>query len=326
MSGQLHGADLDELDRLSRGFNTSAGQLSRVLTSASGEIGASTRLWNGHDAEAFRRQWASLHRARLQAAISALRTAGETVARNRDQQELTSATGASAATALQLPGFAEDVVDFLFGDVANFWNGGDDDDFPIGQVLAALLKAPRVLRGELPLFNTGVVGRNLAQLLLRGPGPLPQAGAWLQTPGATNVFRTAGIVGGVASTGLGLYDLYQQGNPIDAFEREGAGYVADVAGTAFSASTTAFLVAPNPVTGALMIGTGAVWIGAEVVDNWDDISGFAGDTWDAGVDLVGDGFDAAGDVLDAGGDLLGGGLDLAGDIGGGIVSSVKDWF
>lgn len=40
--------------------------------------------------------------------------------------------------------------------------------------------------------------------------------------------------------------LVDQGNPVDAYRREGAAYVADVAGTAFSASTTAFLVAPNP--------------------------------------------------------------------------------
>ena len=126
---------------------------------------------------------------------------------------------------------------------------------------------------------------------------------------------------GVA-TGFGLYDLYQQGNPIDAFRENGAGYVADVAGTAFSASTTAFLIAPNPVTGALVIGTGVVWAGAEIVDHWDDIAAWSSDAWDAGTGFVGDAWDvgtgAVGDAWDAGTDFIGGIGSGAKDFVGGI--------
>jgi hypothetical protein len=77
------------------------------------------------------------------------------------------------------------------------------------------------------------------------------------------------------SDGMAVYD---HGNPISAFERDGAGYVADVARLGFSTSTTAFLVAPNPITGGVVIVTGVVWAGAEVVDHWDEIAEFWGET------------------------------------------------
>jgi len=34
------------------------------------------------------------------------------------------------------------------------------------------------------------------------------------------------------------------------------------------------------VTGAAAVGSGLVWAGAEVVDNWDDISDRASKAWD----------------------------------------------
>ncbi|MFC7468463.1 hypothetical protein ACFQVA_14250 [Actinomadura keratinilytica] len=62
-----------------------------------------------------------------------------------------------------------------------------------------------------------------------------------------------------------------QGNPKEAFKREGAGYVADVAEVGFNASLTAATVAPNPVTIGLAVGTGLVYAGAKVVANWDEV-------------------------------------------------------
>ena len=116
-----------------------------------------------------------------------------------------------------------------------------------------------------------------------------------RAPGGLGLMRGLGVVGGVYGTASGVVNLVQQGNPIEAFEREGAGYVADVAETAFSASTTAFLIAPNPVTGALAVGSGLVWAGAEVVDHWDEISEGASKAWDTVTDA--DTWKSVGDTL-----------------------------
>jgi hypothetical protein len=175
---------------------------------------------------------------------------------------------------------------FFGGDLANFWTGGTAG-MAYGAVGAGLLRIFRTGRwlvnpenpALFPTFNTGLVGRGLSAVGSRLP-LLAKPAAWLQTPGATMAFRGLGVAGGTISTALDVKNLVEQGNPVDAFHREGAGYVADVAKTGFSASTTAFMLAPNPVTGAFVIGTGAVWAGAEIVDNWDDITETAGDAWD----------------------------------------------
>ncbi|MBC9227171.1 hypothetical protein GL325_12630 [Aeromicrobium sp. 636] len=220
---------------------------------------------------------------------------------------------------MSLAGIQEQLNDML-GEYlgAEFGNiFGNDDDFPLISLATALGKMTKMSRGVAPVFQTGLVGRTMltklaqqsgragdwARWMLNGPRHLaPPASLlkppkWVNTPGSPlrnagwgspSSFRTSGlgamrglgIVGGVVSTGAGVANLVQQGNPIDAFEREGAGYVADVAETAFSASTTAFLVAPNPVTGALAVGSGLVWAGAEVVDHWDEISETASKAWD----------------------------------------------
>lgn len=194
---------------------------------------------------------------------------------------------------------------------------GNDEDFPLVSIATALGKMTKMSKGVAPVFQTGLVGRTMltrlaqqsgragdwARWMLAGPRhaapptSLLKAPKWVNAPGSMlrnagwgdplnfrasglGFMRGLGIVGGVVSTGAGVANLVQQGNPVDAFQREGAGYVADVAETAFSASTTAFLIAPNPVTGALAVGSGLVWAGAEVVDHWDDISETASDVWD----------------------------------------------
>jgi uncharacterized protein YukE len=342
MSGTLHGADLEALDMLASQLERQAAQLSTLTNQATSGVTTLARLWEGPDSAQYRQLWHTTHRPKMNFATQELRDAVATIQRNRQAQDLTSSAngggvsgwgggpGSLGASALNFgdDSVVGDITDFLFGDIANFWGGGDDG-FPVGSLGAALLRMSRVARGDLPLFNTGFVGTRLASLLQGGPGVLGQAGTWLASPGASTFFKWAGVTGGVVSTGVGLYDLYQQGNPIDAFQENGAGYVADVASTAFSASSTAFLLAPNPVTGALVLGTGAVWLGAEVVDNWDSITDWTSDTWDAGTDFVGDvggaAVDLGGDALDLAGDLGGGALDLAGDIGNKLTSP-SDWF
>ncbi|MFJ8308935.1 MULTISPECIES: PE-PGRS family protein [unclassified Streptomyces] len=87
--------------------------------------------------------------------------------------------------------------------------------------------------------------------------------------------RGAGIVGGVFSTGVSAANVISQGNPVEAFKKNGAGYVADVAEVGFNASLTAAMVAPNPVTIGLAVGTGIIYGGAKIVEHWDDIKGGA---------------------------------------------------
>lgn len=199
---------------------------------------------------------------------------------------------------------------------ANLFSG---DDLSLVKAGLAIGKWSRMARGVNPVFQTGIVGRLLlprlieqggragtwAQWMLSGAtrhgGPargLLGAPGWVRDPKVRlpsggwgpltqggkltglGLMRGLGVAGGAYSTVSGAYNLYQQGNPVDAFEREGAGYVADVAETAFSASSTAFLVAPNPVTATLAVTSGVVWAGAEIVDNWDDISEGAGEALD----------------------------------------------
>ncbi|MBB5934687.1 mucin-2 [Streptomyces zagrosensis] len=118
-------------------------------------------------------------------------------------------------------------------------------------------------------------------------------GAALKTAG---FWRTTGVVGGVAATGAGAYELYQKGNPVKAFQKDKAGYVADVSGVAFNASLTSAMVAPNPVTIGATVVTGAVYGTALVIDNWDTVKKFPGKVEDAGKwtkDKVSDGMDKA---------------------------------
>lgn len=145
---------------------------------------------------------------------------------------------------------------------------------------------------HLPTFNNGFLGRTVAGAMQRVPA-LQGAGHWLAEPArATSVFRGLGIAGGAVSTGLGAYNLYQQGDPREAFKRDPASYASDVAGTAFSASSTAFLVAPNPVTAGAAAVTGVAWAGTEIWDHHEEI----GQALDDGVDMAAE---AASDVVGA---------------------------
>ncbi|MBO0919767.1 hypothetical protein J1G42_02870 [Cellulomonas sp. zg-ZUI222] len=100
-----------------------------------------------------------------------------------------------------------------------------------------------------------------------------QAGTKLATVARTaGVLRGAGVLGSAASVGFDIAQVASHGNPVEAFRRDGAGYVADIAKTGFDVSLTAALIAPNPVTWGAVAVTGAVYAGAELVDHWDEVS------------------------------------------------------
>ncbi len=107
------------------------------------------------------------------------------------------------------------------------------------------------------------------------------------------IWRYGGAAGGVAATGLSILNVASQGNPIDAYRANGAGYVADLAETGFNASFTAMMVCPNPVTVGATVVTGVAWAGLQAYDHWDDITGavshapdLAGKALDAGATAV----------------------------------------
>jgi hypothetical protein len=236
-----------------------------------------------------------------------------------------------------------------------YWGGGDHQSFPFGGALMAGLKmngvrkwlpmyrswsaltdivAPstkgalalqRQMMEGLPVFNNGLVGRTLAKSMSG-----TNVGNWLSDASkATPFFRRAGIVGGVVSTGIDGYNLIQDGNPVDAFHRDGAGYIADVSKTAFSASTTAFLIAPNPVTGGAVIVSGAVWAGAEAWQHREQIANGvktgANFVWDHSA--IGYAFNHQQDITNA----FNSGVDMASDLASDVhqtldsgVDTVKD--
>lgn len=226
-------------------------------------------------------------------------------------------------------GWPREILNFVLGDVGNFWTGGDDGTMPWGRTAAGLVRTARgpgylynywqaVRPGSIVPFPPAPTTANggLAHLIARrlGPGAL----RWLDSDriaglrSARNASllargqgglgtlvaragwaRGLGVAGGLVSTGVGIAHLAQQGLPHNAFEARGTEYVADVASTAFSASSTAFFVAPNPVTAGATIVTGVAWVGLEAWNHREEIA----EVWNDGVDAVGD---SAGGALDAG--------------------------
>lgn len=151
------------------------------------------------------------------------------------------------------------------------------------------------------------------------------SGARLTSVARTAGFlRGAGVVGGVVSTGMDIANVASQGNPITAFQREGAGYVADIAKTGFDASLTAAIIAPNPITWGAVAVTGIVWGGAELVDHWDEVTAAAGQA----ADWVGDRLDnaahVASEAVDAVADAAGDAVDAVADAAGDAVDAVAN--
>ncbi|RZD59853.1 hypothetical protein C0Q59_17225 [Streptomyces albidoflavus] len=95
------------------------------------------------------------------------------------------------------------------------------------------------------------------------------------TAKVTGFLRAGNILLSAGQTVYGLNNLRLQGNPVDAFQRKGAGYVADVAEVGFNASMTAATIAPNPITFGAVAVTGTVYVTAKVVEHWDEVKGGA---------------------------------------------------
>jgi hypothetical protein len=201
----------------------------------------------------------------------------------------------------------QDVIDDLLRGYHDVWDGNHDQTVPFGQLfMGAKTLWNRVAwlaagGGEVPSLLDSKVGQWAIKLA-----------PWLDSPVVDEVSTTFGVVGGLYQGVKGTIGLVQAGNPVDAFHRDGAKYVAKVAGTALGYSSAAFVACPNPVTGGAVIVSGSVWLGAEAWEHAGQISqgvvtaAHAVDTaWDASVGAVGSALTATSGALD---DLTGGWL------------------
>lgn len=118
--------------------------------------------------------------------------------------------------------------------------------------------------------------------------------------GALRILGVAGSAFATADGVVGLVNNFDENNKL--WEEGGtqgkAHVIGEYAETAFNASMTAALIAPNPVTLGLVAVTGLVWAGAEVVEHWDDITGAVSDAADWVGDTADKAADWAGDRLD----------------------------
>lgn len=89
----------------------------------------------------------------------------------------------------------------------------------------------------------------------------------------SGVLRGLGIGTSAAATVFSGANVISDGlNPVTAFKRQGAGYVADVAEFGFNASLTAAMISPSPFSVGAVVVFGSVYGGAKIVEHWDDIT------------------------------------------------------
>ncbi|WP_405710975.1 hypothetical protein OG264_19210 [Streptomyces xanthophaeus] len=109
-----------------------------------------------------------------------------------------------------------------------------------------------------------------------------ESGGLANAAKAAGAMRGLGIVGSAGATlygvaNLSTYDSEKIANNPDKF-------ASDLTGTAFNATLTAAMVAPNPVTVGLAVGTGVIYAGALAWENRENIA----DAWNTSTDWAGD--------------------------------------
>jgi hypothetical protein len=78
------GADVDELDQLTRTFQSEAAKIGQTISLISSKVHSA--WWEGNDARNFRSQWDGEFRARLAQVQHALEETGQAVCRQANQQ------------------------------------------------------------------------------------------------------------------------------------------------------------------------------------------------------------------------------------------------
>ncbi|MFB7913761.1 hypothetical protein [Streptomyces sp. NPDC056061] len=111
-----------------------------------------------------------------------------------------------------------------------------------------------------------------------------------ESGGLANAAKTAGAMRGLGIVGSAGATLYGVAN-LSTYDSEKIAnnpdkFASDLTGTAFNATLTAAMVAPNPVTVGLAAGTGTgiVYAGALAWENRENIA----DAWNTSTDWVGD--------------------------------------
>ncbi|GGV69544.1 hypothetical protein GCM10010294_26610 [Streptomyces griseoloalbus] len=176
------------------------------------------------------------------------------------------------------------LLGFTPNQAINFFAGSDD--------------MARVYGG---LTHSGQAVTRAGQASLWTVGKAGGFGAAAKTAG---LWRGAGIVGSAGATAFSVANIATMDHAKE-WEKSKAGYLANYAEVGFNASLTAAMVAPNPVTIGLAVGTGIVYGGLKVVEHWDDITEGAGKA----ADWVGDKASDIGDDIADGAKKLGGALN-----------------
>ncbi|GAB2780196.1 hypothetical protein GCM10027073_11110 [Streptomyces chlorus] len=131
-----------------------------------------------------------------------------------------------------------------------------------------------------------------------------KAGGFKAAAKTAGLWRGAGIVGSAGATVFSVANIATMDHAKE-WEKSKAGYLANYAEVGFNASLTAAMVAPNPVTIGLAVGTGIVYGGLKVVEHWDDITEGA----EKAADWVGDKASDLGNEIADGAKKLGSALN-----------------
>jgi hypothetical protein len=131
-----------------------------------------------------------------------------------------------------------------------------------------------------------------------------QRGGLANAAKAAGWIRGAGIVGSAGATAWGVANLATMDHG-KAWKEDKAKYLSNWTGTAFNASLTAAMIAPNPVTIGLAVGTGLAYAGTLIWDNSDKIEAAA----EEAADWVGDKAEKAGAAISDGAKKLGSALN-----------------
>lgn len=308
-NGQMQlGADVEGLDRVAKTFDTAARQIERVGP----EVTSSLQLteWKGQDRQQFESDLKTRIIPQTRRISGELKSLGEAMRRQADQQRRASESmGGSGGFVPGLPGLPGLPGTPLpsIDDIVDWFQSIDWKDL-------AQKGWERIVKPVL----TALKFKTLFQLLQAG-----SLATFLATGGTFGILqkfigaggaRAFGAVTGFISVGLDIWNLVQQGNPIEAFQRDPASYSSDVAQLLFDGSFTAFLLFPNPVTAVIAGVAGVIWLGTEIWDHWDDITAGI----ENGVEWVGDRFtdvtNWAGGVADDVGDFASGVRDAAREI------------
>lgn len=344
------GADTTALDAVAKTFEHFSGTLERVPDELAQALAGAA--WDGPDREKFGGYVTTTVRPQCRTIADSLAEAGRALRRQAERQREASGDGGDGGWcdvpnlpwpwghgAPGTPGFP-DWPGFPGGPGFPGWPGGRSPFGPLVPIYPPGIDIPGIIDGigdgdgDVDLddltdaygdISDHVVTPVLTALKISTAIKLLRAGslaAFVEAGKFLNLVhrfkglqfaRVAGAGGAGLSLGLDIWNLIQQGNPVDAFQRDPGSYSSDVAQTLFDASMLALFVAPNPWTAGAVVVTGLIWAGTEIWDHWPEITAGFNDA----VDWTGDRID---DVVDFGGDVVDGVTDFAS----GAVDTVTD--